>query len=245
MQFNDTSTNKGIIQMCEATTNLGLTAISGTPAQLAYFTNLINMWYQVVAQYIWLVNKNWQFDDSNYTTNFPVAYTTVVNNQRDYVLPSSLRRVTQVECMDSSGKYFSLIPMSPRDATLLNEKWQDTAGTPREYYMLGRSIILYPKPDTSVLTAVAGLRVSFEKKLDLFATTDTTQEPGFDEEYHPILYYGPCFEWATVNNVTNISQLCEKMIGRFDGLLNLAQKHYSDNDANILPAITRGKTNFK
>ena len=243
MQFNDTTNKTGIIQMIEKTTNLGDATISGTAAELAYFTNLINLWYQITGQYIWSVNKNWRYDDSNYS-DFPMATTTLVDDQRDYVLPTSLRRILQVEILDSNGKYYNLTFKNPN--TLVNEKQQETANKPSSYYLNGRSILLYPKPDTSQLTATEGLRITFERKLDLFTTADTSQEPGFDEEYHSILYYGPSMEWAATNNNTNIYRHCERMIGQFNGLLQLAQNHYKDRNANDRIRLARATfTNMK
>jgi hypothetical protein len=198
----------------------------------------------IVHQYIRSVNKEWHFDDTNFTT-FPVATTTLVNDQRDYHLDSSVQRLKQLEVLDASGKYYTLTRMEQKDATLMTEKWQETAGKPSHYYMVGRSIVLYPKPDTTQVTASAGLRATFEREMDFFATTDTTQEPGFDEAYHSILYYGPAYEWAMTNNNQGVSQLCMTMLGGFEGLNALVKKHYSDRNDDDTPVLSREHKSYK
>lgn len=242
MQFNDTSTKKGILQMIEQVTNLGDAAITGTAVKLAYFTNLVNQWAMITHQYIRQVSNQWHYDDSNYTT-FPVSYTTIVNGQRDYTLDSTMQRVRQVEVMGANGKYYSLQLMSKDD--LKNEKWQETSGKPSHYYMVGRAVMLYPAPDTAQVTAVAGLRVTHDRKLDLFATTDTTQEPGFDEPYHWILVYGAAHEWAMTNGNQGVAELSMMKLGGFEGLSMLVKKHYSSRNDDDPAVITRDYKSYK
>jgi hypothetical protein len=238
MVFSSTTNKNGIIQMIEQTTNLGDAQISGVAIKLAYFTNLVNQWAQIVHQYIRQVSKEWQFDDLNQTT-LPTATTTLVDDQRDYLVPTTLQRVRGVEVLDSAGNYYSLFLMGKDDPALKNEKWQETSGIPSHYYMLGNSVMLYPAPDTAMVTAAAGLRLSFDRKLDLFTVSDTTQEPGFEETYHSILYYGPSYEWASVQGVQHIAQHCLNMLGGFEGLNALIKKHYSDRNEDDPAIITR------
>jgi hypothetical protein len=238
MQFSDTSNKNGILQMCEKTTGLGDAKITGVATELAYFTNLVNQWLQIGHFYAWTTDKNWDFDDSNYT-NFPFATTTIIDDQVDYTLPSDLMSIRSVECLDKAGNYFTLHEMSNDSSVFQTSREQETAGIPTHYRKVGLSLKLYPKPDAAMVTASAGLRIRYGRDMDLFATTDTTQEPGFSKQLHPICYYGPCWEWAMVNNIGNIAQMCERMLGQWPGIREIAERHFSSRDKNDVSKINR------
>jgi len=244
MVFSDTTAKNGILQMCEQTTNLGDTGITGNSALKAYFTNLINQWLQIGHFYAWTTNKDWHFDDFNYTT-FPFATTTVVDSQRDYSLPSTLYRVRKVEIMDIAGKYHALEQFDEESPILVNEKEQETPGIPTHYRLANFSLILYPVPDITMVTAEKGLRLSYDREMNVFTMTDTTQVPGFAELLHPICYYGPCWEWAMVNNVGNVAKMCERMLGQFPGLREVFEKFFSVRDKNDISFVGRPYKSYK
>jgi len=129
MEFSDTTNKDGIIQMIEKTTHLGDAAVSGSTSELAYFTQLINDWYLATDQWLKGVSRDWYFDDSN-QTDFPYATTTIVDNQRDYTLPTDLRKLREVEILDTNGDYYALYPMSTESDVLKNERQQEEAGKP-------------------------------------------------------------------------------------------------------------------
>jgi hypothetical protein len=244
MVYSDTTNKNGILQMIEQTTNLGDAAVTGNTVLKAYFTNLINQWYRTAAYYAWSVDKDWVFDDSNQTT-LPQATTTLVNNQRDYSLPSTDLRVRQVEVMASNGLYSSLVFMPENSPILYTEKEQENAGVPTMYRLVGNSIILYPKPDTSQVTAAAGLRVTTDRDVSPFVVSDTTKEPGFAATFHPILYYGPCLEWATVKGVAGTSQLCNRMLGNFQGMTEMFKDFMSKRNQDTPQVLIPAYKNFK
>lgn len=236
MEFNNVSAKNGIIQMCERTTGLGLGAISGDAGNLAWFTNLINIWYRITAFWIWQSDKDWNFDDSNHT-DFPIATTTLVDEQYDYEFPAELLRLRKVEIMKSDGDYYELKLIKTKDRRLRDKLFQEDAGLPTHYYKEGRSIIIYPKPDSSLITAALGLRLTFNRDIDDFVVGDTTQEPGFAKKYHHILYYGPSMEWAMPKGKKGVIDLCNKMLFGSDavrdiGLIEMLKKHYGKQDDN-------------
>lgn len=230
--------------MCEQTTNLGDAAITGSTVLKAYFTNLINQWYRIAAYFAWKVDKNWTFDDSNITT-LPNPTTTLVDDQRDYALPSTALRIRQVEIKDVSGNYYSLDFMSEADGRLRAEKEQEDSGIPTHYRLFDNSLILYPAPDTAQVTAAAGLRVTIDREVDAFVVGDTTQEPGLNAAFQGILYYGPCFEWATKNNVPSVAALCQRMLGNFQGLTEMLQDFYGTRNQAVVTAISRQKNSYR
>lgn len=240
MQFNDTSNNDGIIQMIEYTTEKGLASISGNTNELKYFTNLVNQWYRKVAGWIFKASKDWSYDDSN-KTDFPIAKTTLVDGQSDYSLPTGLLKIRKVEILDTDGNYVEIKRIKTTDPRLKSEFLQEDKGFPNYYWTLGRSIFLYARPDANSVTVTNGLRITFERDVTAFVSTDTTKEPGFKDQFHPILYYGPSMEWALIKGEATIVQACRLMIfgdgGKDLGLKGELEKDYSDqdqNDQNIL-----------
>lgn len=244
MVYSDTTNKNGLLQMCEQTTGLGDAIITGNAVNKAYFTSLMNQWLQIGHFYAWTNNKDWHFDDSNHT-NLAIATTSLVDGQRGYTIPSMLYRLRKVEGMDSAGKYYTIEQMSDDSPVLRSEREQETAGIPTHYWMIGRVLKLYPKPDTAMVTSAAGLRLHFDRKMDLFVVGDTSQEPGFDELLHPICYYGPCWEWGMVKNVPNVAQMCERMLGQWPGIREIADKFYSMRDKNDVPVIGRAKKSYR
>jgi len=243
MQYNNTTTKAGIIQMIEQTTNIGDGQISGNATSFAYFSNLVNQWYRICAYFAWKVDKNWSFDDNNQTT-FPQATTTIVNNQRDYSIPSTDLRLKQVEVMQSNGDYYTL-QYIPEYSDLFNtQKEQEEAGLPTHYRLLGNSLILYPKPDTSVVTATDGLRISTDREVSAFTVSDTTKEPGFAKQFHPILYYGPCLEWSMIKGNVGVEKICTRMLGGFPGLSEMMSDFYSERNQSTINSIQRENKHY-
>ena len=244
MQFSDTTNKNGVLQMIEQTTGLGDAVVTGSTIQKAYFTNLINQWYRILAYFAWKVDKNWAFDDTNHTT-FPMATTTVVNGQRDYPVASTDLAIRQVEILQNSGYYTTLEYMPEDSGILFSQKEQETAGLPSHYRLVGNSLILYPKPDTSVVTATAGLRITTDREVSAFVVGDTTKEPGFSKQFQPILYYGPCLEWATIRGVSGVIQICQIMLGDFPRLTEMFQDFYAKRNKNVVTAISPIPKSFK
>jgi hypothetical protein len=244
MQFNNTTDEDGIIQMQEQTTTLGLGNISGDSSLLAYFTVLTNNWYRIAAFYAYQSDNRWVYDDRNHGT-FPRYKTDIVDGQRDYQLPTEVLNIRQVEVRNSDGKYYTLKFLSEDDPRLNIQKEQENAAQPIYYRLNGSSIILDPKPDASTLTTTDGLRITTDREIDGFTTSDTTQEADLPEKFQPILYYGPSFEYASINNLDSVKELCSTMLGGFDGLDKLIKQYYADRNQDDIPRIQRAYKSYK
>lgn len=236
MQYSDTTNNDGLIQMCELTTGLGLASITGNANRKKQFTVYLNIWARKVAHWIWQSDKDWHFDDSNHT-DFPIATTALVNNQYDYLMPTDLLQLRQVEIMNNDGDYSTLKLMKSADPRLKDQRFQEDAGLPTHYRKIGRSIIVYPKVSSDDVTLAAGLRLTFNREIDAFTTDDTTQEPGFAAQFHPILYYGASFEWCSIKGKPSIAAFCYQQIFGVEntknkGLKGELEKFYSTQDKN-------------
>lgn len=139
-------------------------------------------------------NSRWQMDDSNLAT-LPHLTTTIVNGQGDYTLPSEFLRLERVEVKDSAGDYKLLLPLDHRDIKTGYTEFEETDGLPKYYDVVGNSINLFPKPSTTDVTTTEGLRIHILREIDIFTTSDTTQELGFPEPFHRIVSLGASFDY--------------------------------------------------
>ena len=197
---------------------MGDGTISGNATLLKRFTNLINVWYGRVDTMIWKkLARAWDFDDRNYT-DLPIATTDLVDGQQDYSLPSWARRIERAEVLDSDGDYQLLtqIDKSQVGDEAMTE-FEETAGLPIYYDLVANSIFLYPKPDADDVTLSDGLKVYFNRSVDLFTSTDTTKEPGFPSEFHRILSAGASYDYVIAEGMTDKLVPLKNMINEMMG----------------------------
>jgi hypothetical protein len=207
LQFSDTKTKQGLIQECE--TNVfgdnGYGRISGDDNLLATFTRLLNEGLNSVVQLILQSDNRWQWDDDN-NTDFPIATTTlgvvVGSEQQDYTLAVSHLKITRVEVKDANGNWNLLKPIDQAD--IYSESLTDflkTAGLPLYYDKIATSILLYPKPLGTQVTAVNGLKVYFQRPPSYFVSTDTTKVPGFNSLHHRLVALKASLDYARTNSL--------------------------------------------
>ncbi len=199
MGFSDTSSAlSGLCQDIDF-----LVSTTSTTYPLADKARNVNNWYRRTVAWIWENSADWEFDDSNLTT-LPTATTDLVNGQQDYGLDTISQKIERVEVMDNSGDYQLMIPIDKEFVTkeAMSELYE-TDGMPIYYDMVGRSILLYPKPSTTETTLTAGLKIYVSRDVDQFVPGDTTQEPGFANNFHRILSLGASYDYAVSKGLTD------------------------------------------
>lgn len=156
----------------------------------------VNEWYRTVNSWIWQSAGDWEFDDSKYTT-LPEATTDLVDGQADYSLPSTAQKLRRVEILDSSGDWQIV---HPYDESQIQDEGLSEAETeealPQYYRTEGRSLIFQYPIDGSKVTTTNGLKIYVSRYIDEFAVTDTTDTPGFNEDYHRILSMGAALDYC-------------------------------------------------
>jgi len=237
MKFSQTSSKDGIIQNCESLCSLGDAGITGNTILLAKFTGWINSAYHKVVSAIIAVDKNWAWDDSNYT-DLPRGTATLVSGQQNYTLPaatasgnaSELLRVTKIAVLDSNStpQERTLHLTTQNDADLNNA--YPTAGLPILYKLVGNAVKMWPSPSSTYVTLASGLVVYFQRSFDEFVTTDTTQQPGFVATYHDLLQLDASAQYLLPLNL----QLATSYMTLFNNRLNQMQEDINDrNDDNV------------
>lgn len=166
-----------------------LTDTNSTSYPIADLTRNVNRWAYQGALAMIQGNHRWQYDDSNFTT-LPHFTTTLTAGQADYKLDGGFIRVERVEVKNANGDYELLKQIDHRDIKQGYTEFEETDGMPQFYDMVGDSVILMPAPSATDVTTTEGLRVHVLREIDIFTTSDDTQEPGIPEPFHRIITWG-------------------------------------------------------
>ena len=206
--FSDTSTYLGIVQDIDYILFGSSTATS--PYAIADKTRIINNAYDKVVSLILQADGRWEWDDNN-KTDLPIGTTSLVADQQDYEMSAAtFLKILKVEIKDSSGNWKVLSPISLDDKTTQSiTDYKSTAGTPEEYDKLGNSIFLFPKPSYA---SSGGLKIFYQRNVTHFAADDTTDVPGFAENFHRLLSYGAAFDYAVAHQMTRKISILKPLI---------------------------------
>lgn len=193
MVFNDTSNFLGILQhinfLC------GLPQADTTRYTTADKTRNVNAHYRTVLSWIWKSQGGWVFDDSN-LTDLPYFRTDCVSGQDDYTLPANYGVVERIEYKDAAGIWYKLEKITKGQINGQGvEEWQKTDSIPRFVELFANSYRIYPAANRSSSDGDS-IRVYCTRDIDAFTAADTTQEPGFNKNFHHILAVMAARDWA-------------------------------------------------
>jgi hypothetical protein len=208
MVFSNTGTEKdGILQDCEQLVFNSYGVITGNSELLADFTNRVNRAYDKLATLIMSVDNRWQWDDTNYTSNLPIATTSLVDGQKDYVLDVEHLRVIKVQVKDSAGNLLTVTSKDihdPEGRAIYDEAPTEVQGVPVIYDKFADVIRLYPTPN---YTQAEGMIVHFQRPPSYFETTDTTKKPGVPSLFHRYLSLESATDYAISHSLKNKNDL--------------------------------------
>lgn len=145
-----------------------------------------NVGYHLFFLHLHRNSDDWDIQDTNDTT-LTTATANLVSGQSKYTILDNIVAVDALEYANASGDFFLLNPIDKTDLVATRNTitdFQKTAGLPAFYDKRGRVIELYPAPNYSY---TAGLKLHFKGSANVFTVTDTTKEPGFDQEFHHII----------------------------------------------------------
>lgn len=248
MVFSDTSTKTGLIQDVDFMV-FGNSLDNTTAYPIADKTRNINRWYHQAVTWILQAQSDWDFDDIN-NSNFPIATTNLVANQQDYALPATagiandrVLQIQRVEVKYNDGNWYKAEPFD------LGEKGSavgvqadinnDFDATTPYYDVRYGSLFLYPVPTASV---TGGLKIWFTRRItDIFAAADTTQEPGFDEQFHRLLSLGAAHDYLMSHDYQRSQSLRQEIeLMRQD-----MQRFYGTKDKDRVLQFAVNKQNYK
>lgn len=239
MIFSDPTGGQGIVQEIDFLVNT-----DSVKFPIEDKTRIINRWYEREAGRILETDGRWQFDDTNFTT-LPIATTNLVSGQQDYSFAVRFLRIDRMEIQDTNGNWRWLQPLDQNDVRRqsLTELGNQT-GVPLNYDKLADSVFLYPRPNYN---ATSGLKAYFQRSADLFATTDTTKEPGFASIFHKLLCLGPAVEYAKANGLNNAKiSMYEKEIEIMENdLKEFYGKRSKDEQVSLQTSASKRRRTFR
>lgn len=231
MRYNSDTDGQDLVSFCDDLVNTNSITYPIKEKTRAANKTLRRIWAVIFEHY-----GGWQYDDSNNTTNFPEAVTSLNATQSDYLLPTEALSVRGVD-IKVNNLYTPLVPITEerlKENGQSEESFLPQNGTPLYYYLKANSVVLYPAANTTIAN---GLRVSFDRGSVAFTSTDTTKQPGFASEFHEAVAVGMALEYAKRNNVSAFTSLqadmdrYERDIGNF----------YSKRHQGMFPATIRLK----
>lgn len=208
----------------------------------------LNAFYEELVGKIILADGDWQFDDTNYT-DLPLGKGNLVEGQREYSFASEYLSVEAIEVLNLSGdNYRRLKPidhnnlngLSPDEYFGTDSSGNPNKGFPEYYDILGDTIFLYPAPAAAEMTLTNGIQVWFKRTIDLFTTSDTTQEPGFPSPYHSILAYGASIPYCTKHHKDRVASYQKKIDQMTKDLLAF----YGQRDKYTRKIMTNKEINY-
>lgn len=220
IQFSDTSTYKGLVQLYEQEIGVGVGDISGSTTKLKQFTADANIALDSFWNIALKADGGWQFDDTNHT-DFPERTMTLTSGTRRYALTSLtadagsnlMLEIYKVFVKNSSGVYMEIEPVDVQsDDSYATESFtdgQNVAGTPYRYDKTGNYIDLDPVPN---YTQAAGIKVLLNREAAYFASTDTTKKAGVPGTLQKYFYLFPAREYARRKSLANVDRLTQEVL---------------------------------
>lgn len=202
LQFNSNADGQDIVSLVGDMTGIN------TSGEIKQITRACNEANKKIWTWTFESFGGWQYDDGNHT-DLPVATADLVANQIKYTLPSEALTVKNVEYKNSGGDWFKLksLPISVINSKTSEKEWQDEPSEPTYYSLLNGIVKLYP---ASSEARSGALRIQFDRGSVAFASTDTTNAPGFASEFHEAVAVGASYYIAANKNQPQVTQLFQR-----------------------------------
>lgn len=194
MQFSNTDTRNGLIQRYERHTQLGDGVVSGDDGILKHATNDINEVIYDITTEIIAHDDNFEWDDP-YKTDYPIATTPLIANQRDYQFDNiSFLNLKRVDITWDGTNWYRATPFDSgayKDGFGNDEKVDGNFNkTEPKYDPKGFGFWLYPRATADELAAGAKARIEYQRAYDEFVYTDTIKNPPIDRPFHDLIAVG-------------------------------------------------------
>lgn len=204
MQYNNTTEKNGLIQRYERYTEMGDGVVSGDGDFLKIATADVNESIFELTTLLMLQQDSFDWDDP-YKTDYPIATTPLIADQRDYQFDSisflKLKRVdvtydgvnwVRAEAFDSTAYNMPLGNESEVDENF-------TTDAPK-YDPKGFGFWLYPRATAAQVAAGAKARIEYSRGHTEYVSTDTTKQPPIDRPFHDLIAIGAALRHPSISN---------------------------------------------
>ncbi len=165
------------------------------------------------------------FDDKNYTSDFPVSTTDLVANQRDYTVPTEAIKEKRLVVTYDGTNWYKATPFDVNQSGSVLKDSDFNVQSP--YYDLhDNSVDLWPKPTAAV---TGGLKIWVSRAMELYTAAQVstgTKSPGFDRQWHELIPLKASYDWLFFK-VKDYAQ-ADRIQLKIDTLTAKMKKAYSD-----------------
>ena len=216
IQFNNTSTNDGLVQLFEEEVFPNIGDVSSSVTRLKSFTSSVNRALDTYFRYAIISSGTWELDDNNHT-DYAVIYATLNSGQRDYSFltdtnGNAILDIYKVLILPSATStiYEELEPVDenePNNIAIIDES--NVAGTPTKYAK--RSNAVHLGGAIPNYTVARGIKVLINRESSYFTYTDTTKKAGYPycQEY---FYLKPAMEYARRKQLPQYNALASEVL---------------------------------
>lgn len=234
MQFNSHANKLDIVSEIDS-----LCDSDSTAYPIEAKTRRVNAGLEELVGKIVNADGNWQYDDTNYT-DAPRGTGNLIEGQEAYTFASEYLEIEQIDVLDVQGYWRRLKQLDPQELGGMSPEQyfgstSSTAkkGLPLYYDIQGDSVRLYPAPTSTAVTLTSGLRVMFKRTAQLFATTDTTKEPGLPSPYHILLAYHAAIPYCMAYKKDRVVLYQQKWIDGSAEVVKFFGRRNKDGNRNL------------
>ena len=216
----------------------------------------INIWLHKVGSIIRDSQDESDFDDLN-LSDYPNLNTPLVAGQRDYPIPVSEHMISiknvsvcydgtntvKATPIDASELDIGLAPLTKTTTQNIIDSYF-TRTNPR-YDTAYNSVFLYPRAVAADVTAGGYIFIEWQRDLDPFTSselTSGTKVPGFDTTYHPILAYGPAYDFLFSHKVYDKADRILPILSDWEARL---RREYATKNRDRTYQLKNASVNYK
>lgn len=240
LQFSDTSTKKGIVQVLERLTRTQ----SATSSSYSIYAKTVDI--NSALNYFFLLGNQatgrWQIDDTNHA-DYPIIYGDIVSGQQDYSFTvdengNQIMDIWMVRAKDSSGVWHTLVQKDLLDGDGEPIIASTSSGTPTEYDLSANGIFLKDIPNYN---STDGLEIYVSRSPSYFVYTDTTKVAGIPEAFHEYLAIRPAYFYCVSNDLPDLAREYKEQLYGKDGkggLEGMIKAYYSKRNRGERPRMS-------
>lgn len=250
IQFNDTTTYKGLVQLFEKEVGFNRGDVSGNTDRLKEFTADTNIAWDDFLSIAFGPDGTWQLDDSNHT-DYPFITTNLVSGQRDYTftVDSSSNIILDIFRVmvktSSTGDYQEIDPVDQNTPNYLSNEnttsfidGRNQTGVPTRYDKIANGIQLDLIPSYN---ATAGLKVFINREPSYFNYEDIIKKPGVSGNLHKWFYIKPAHDYARRHTLPQLPRL-ELEVAKLE---NIIKNSFRRRQRDVPSRLTAFRENNK
>lgn len=244
MEFSNTTTKNGLIQLLEDLT--ATQSATSNTYSLAKKTRDIN---NALGNFFIIGNQasgRWQLDDTN-QLDYPTIFADIISGRQDYGFltdqqGNQILDIYKVRAKDANGNWLTL-KQRDLNAEDGDDSWLNSGseGSPTEYDLTANGIILNVTPNYN---STLGLEVYVARTPSYFLTTDTGKNPGIPNVFHEYLALRPAYFYCLQRGMKQSKDYKVQLYGADgkSGIEGAIRSYYSNRNRDerivLQPPIT-------